>query len=131
MQFILENWYLIVLAVAVVIVAAYAIYAFIKRPTNAQLTSIKEWLLWACTEAEKELGSGTGKLKLRYVYDAFLSKFPVLAKVISFEMLSDLVTEVLVSMREILTTNTSASAYVYGTITATEADTTTKETEEQ
>lgn len=115
MQFILENWYLIILAVAVIVVAARAVYVFIKRPTSEQLTSIKEWLLWACTEAEKELGGGTGKLKLRYVYDAFLSKFPLLAKIVSFDMLSDLVDEVLVSMRELLATNNSANAYVYGT----------------
>jgi hypothetical protein len=135
MQFLIENWFLIVVAVAVIIVAARAVYAFMKRPTDAQLNSVKEWLLWACTEAEKELGGGTGKLKLRYVYDAFLSKFPVLAKVITFDMLSDLVTDVLVSMREILATNNSANAYVYGTTTATTdtattTTTTTTETED-
>lgn len=114
MQFILENWYFIVLALAVIVVLARTVYAFIKRPTDAQLNSVKEWLLWACTEAERELGGGTGKLKLRYVYDAFLSKFPLLAGLISFDALSDMVTEVLVSMREILSTNNSANVYVYG-----------------
>lgn len=114
MNFILENWYLIVLALACVLVAVRAVIAFTNRPTDAQLKTVKEWLLWSCTEAERELGSGTGKLKLRYVYDAFLTKFPLLAKVITFEMLSDLVTDVLVSMREILSTNPSAKNYVYG-----------------
>lgn len=114
MNFLIENWYLIVLVLAVVLVVARAVYAFIKRPTDAQLNTIREWLLWACTEAEKELGGGTGKLKLRYVYDAFLTKFPLLARVVSFDMLSDMVTDVLVSMREILSTNPSANTYVYG-----------------
>ena len=54
-------------------------------PTNEQLKKVKEWLLWAVAEAEKELGSGTGQLKLRYVYDMFIVKFPSLAKIISFE----------------------------------------------
>jgi threonine aldolase len=59
----------------------------------------------------------------------------VLAKVITFDMLSDLVTDVLVSMREILATNNSANAYVYGTTTATTdtattTTTTTTETED-
>jgi hypothetical protein len=128
MQFLIENWFLIVVAVAVISVAAHAVYAFMKRPTDAQLSSVKEWLLWACTEAEKELGGGTGKLKLRYVYNSFLSIFPALSKIITFDMISDLVTEVLVDMREILATNNSASAYVYGTDTA--ATTTTEDKEE-
>lgn len=122
MKFIVENWYLIVLAVAVIAFVVRLVYAWIKKPTDAQISSVKEWLLWACTEAEKELGGGTGKLKLRYVYDAFLSKFPALSKVISFDMLSDLVDEVLTSMREILSTNTSANAYVYGDTTTTSTD---------
>ena len=29
--------------------------------------NVKEWLLWAVTQAEQYLGSGTGALKLRYV----------------------------------------------------------------
>ncbi|MFR6482019.1 MAG: hypothetical protein ACLUPD_10785 [Anaerotignum faecicola] len=45
-----------------------------------QREKVKEWLLLAVTEAEKELGSGTGQLKLRYVYDLFLRRFPAVAK---------------------------------------------------
>lgn len=113
MDFIINNWYLIFLGLAAVLVAFRAAYAFSHRPTDAQISTIKEWLLWACTEAEKELGGGTGKLKLRYVYDAFLSKFPGLSAIISFDMLSGLVDEVLKDMRELLSSNKQANAYVY------------------
>lgn len=113
MDFIINNWYFIFLALAVILVVVRAIRVFLNRPTDAQIKTIKEWLLWACTEAEKELGGGTGKLKLRYVYDAFLSKFPGLSAIISFDMLSGLVDEVLEDMREILSSNKQANAYVY------------------
>lgn len=113
MDFIINNWYFIFLIFAVALVAFRGVYAFTKRPTDAQIKTVKEWLLWACTEAEKELGNGTGKLKLRYVYDAFLTRFPMLSTIISFDMLSDLVTEVLTEMRDILSTNKQAHDYVY------------------
>ena len=57
------------------------------------------------TEAEKELGSGTGQLKLRYVYDLFLQRFPAVAKRISFETFSYWVDRALIDMREMLSKN--------------------------
>ena len=48
---------------------------FAKSGKATQLESLRQWLLFAVTEAEKSLGSGTGKLKLRQVYDMFLTKF--------------------------------------------------------
>ena len=112
MKFIVENWYLILLAVAAIAVIVYLLFKFFKLPRESQIAKIKEWLLYAVTEAEKELGSGTGQLKLRYVYDMFLSKFPYLAKFISFEFFSKLVDEVLEKFKEMFKTNTAVSAYV-------------------
>lgn len=57
------------------------------------------------TEAEKELGSGTGQLKLRQVYDLFLQRFPAIAKRISFETFSYWVDRALIDMREMLNKN--------------------------
>ncbi|MCD8198378.1 MAG: hypothetical protein LUE24_14660 [Lachnospiraceae bacterium] len=115
MKFLIENWYLLVAAVAVLAVAGYCLYVFLRRPTNEQLKSVTEWLLWAVTEAEKELGSGTGQLKLRYVYNMFIERFSALARIISFEMFSGLVDEALVSMKNLLSTNTAVQEYVQGT----------------
>ena len=64
-----------------------------------------EWLLYAVTKAEKELGAGTGKLKLRYVYDMFVARFEWLAKVITFDMFSMMVDEALEQMRTMLDSN--------------------------
>lgn len=114
MQWLVENWFLLVAAVAVFAMAGYAVYVFVKKPTNAQIESVKKWLLYAVTEAEKALGSGTGKLKLRYVYDMFISKFPWLAKAITFEMLSILVDEALDEMKKMLESNEDVKLYVNG-----------------
>lgn len=43
-----------------------------------------EWLKGAVAEAEKYLGSGTGELKLRMVYDAFIEKFPGFSTIVPF-----------------------------------------------
>ena len=114
MQFLIENWYLLVAGIAVVAVGGYAVYVFVKKPSDAQLQSVKEWMLWAVTKAEKELGSGTGKLKLRYVYDMFVTKFPWLEGVISFEMVSMMVDDALEEMREMLETNKAVQEVVNG-----------------
>lgn len=66
---------------------------------------VREWLLYAVTKAEKELGAGTGKLKLRYVYDMFVARFEWLAKVITFDMFSMMVDEALEQMRTMLDSN--------------------------
>ena len=95
MDFLINNWYVMVAAIVVLAGAGYSVYIFIKKSSTEQLKSLKEWMLWAVTKAEKELGSGTGKLKLRYVYDMFITKFPWLRNTISFEIVSIIVDDAL------------------------------------
>ncbi len=114
MEFLITNWPLILVVIAAIGVIGYFIYAFIKMPSNDQLSKVKEWLLYAVTEAEKELGSGTGRIKLRYVYDMFIAKFPYLARVIPFESFSYLVDEVLEDFRNLLEENKQVEHYVKG-----------------
>lgn len=114
MQYLVQNWYLFMAAIAVVTVGGYCVYVFVKKPTNVQIQTVKEWLLWAVTEAEKELGSGTGQLKLRYVYNMFIERFDYLASIITFDMVSGLVDEALDEMRKMLSTNTAVQSYVAG-----------------
>lgn len=112
MNFIIEYWYIILAAIAALAVAIVACIRFFKTGSEEQINKVKEWLLYATTLAEKELGSGTGKLKLRYVYDMFVTKFTWLADIISFERFSELVDDVLVDMNELLKTNTAIKQYV-------------------
>lgn len=87
-------------------------YNFLKMTKKEQINKIKEWLLYAVAIAEKELGAGTGQLKLRYVYDMFLAKFPYLSKVLTFKTFSNLVDEVLSNLKYTLNTNVSIKNYV-------------------
>lgn len=111
-EFIIEYWYIILAALAAGAVAGIAVYAFVKLPTSEQLNKVREWLLWAVTAAEKELGAGTGQLKLRQVYDLFVARFPWLAKVVSFDLFSSLVDDALVDMRNMLAKNEAVQALV-------------------
>ena len=112
MEFLINYWWLLLILFAVIVVAGYFIYCFIKMPSSKQLNKLKEWLLYAVALAEKELGSGTGQLKLRYVYDMFLVKFTKLASVISFEAFSLLVDEVLEKFRNLLESNEKVQNYI-------------------
>ena len=112
MEFITENWALIVALVAAITAGVVAGIKFYNMPTDKQLSKVKEWLLYAVTMAEKELGGGTGKLKLRYVYDLFLTKFSWLARLITFEQFSVLVDEALEEMKKLLESNKSVQQLV-------------------
>lgn len=93
---------------------SFIIYKFFQLSKEQQELKVREWLLFAVVEAEKHLGSGTGKIKLRFVYDMFVSKFKYLSLVISFEQFSLLVDEALEEMKNIAKNNTSVSNYIKG-----------------
>ena len=114
MEFLIENWYIILAAMALGALAVVAVVRFFRLPREKQMENVRQWLLGAVTAAEKELGGGTGKLKLRIVYDAFLTKFPWLAPVIPFEQFSGLVDDALVEMRKLLADNKAVQQMVTG-----------------
>lgn len=109
----IEQVSLIVSVILLLITAgAITITKFFKQPAAEQLKKVKEWLLLATAQAEKELGSGTGQLKLRYVYDLFLVRFGFLAKTLSFEQFSFLVDEALETLKRMLENNKAIQEYV-------------------
>ena len=114
MEFIITYWYIILAVIAILVMAGVAVYRYLGLPREEQLAKVREWLLWAVTGAEKELGGGTGKLKLRQVYDLFVMRFPWLVRVVSFELFSDMVDDALDEMRGMLQTNTAVKALVEG-----------------
>lgn len=112
MEWIANYWPLLIAFIAILVVIIFVIYKFAKQPRPEQLKKVREWLLYAVTAAQKQFGSGTGQIKLRYVYDKFLTKFPALITVVSFELFSNLVDEALVKFKEILETNNMIQKYV-------------------
>ncbi len=116
MNWLIENWMVVFGLAVALIFTAFIVYRFFGMPTEKQVAKIKEWLIWACIEAEKALQSGTGQLKLRQVYDMFCAvpAFSWVAKLISFEMFSDWVSEALVTVKQMLVSNEALATYVYG-----------------
>lgn len=72
-MFLMENWYLVVALMAATGMVGVCIGRFLKMPTSEQRERVKEWLLWAVTQAEAELGSGTeaeAAADLRFIHPA-------------------------------------------------------------
>lgn len=105
MEWLIENWFLIITAIAMIAVIVKMFVGFNEKPTEEQIRQVQEWLLYAVVVAEQHLGDGTGQLKLRQVYDMFLTKFPWIAKLITFSYFSELVDEALIRMKEMLESN--------------------------
>ena len=114
MEYLVNNWPIIVASIAIVVVAISTVANFSQKPSDEQIKAIKEWLIWAVTEAEKALGNGTGKLKLRYVYDKFLNTYPTIAKFVKFDDFSNYVDEALATMKTLIGSNEKVKEYVTG-----------------
>ena len=91
-----------------------SVVKFIQLSKDKKIEMISEWLLLAVVQAEKELGGGTGQIKLRYVYDMFISKFKYISMLISFNQFSAMVDIALDKMREMLSNNTNLKSYING-----------------
>ena len=104
MEWLANYWYYIVFVLIAILVVAYGI----------AYGQAKEWLKWAVCYAEEELGSGTGQLKLRMVYDMFVERFPALASIIPFSIFSGWVDLALEWMREQLNKNEKIRAVIQG-----------------
>ena len=114
MQLFLENLPGICLFLALSTCFVCAVYMFITMPREKQIAALREWLKLAVTEAEKYLGSGTGQLKLRYVYEKALNEFPWLYRIFSFEQFGVLVDEALEWLNKQLESNMAIQSYVKG-----------------
>ena len=121
--FIMNNWLTIILSIAALAVFVVKVVQFVRSPSDEQIENLKEWLKLAVTEAEAALGSGTGQLKLREVYDMAVEKFPWVGEFITFETFSTWVDEALEWMNNQLESNEKVKAYVVdGTITPTKTE---------
>lgn len=104
MKWLIENWYYVVFVIAVLIGTMYGLMT----------GKAKEWLKFAVCVAEEKLGSGTGQLKLHYVYDMFVEQFPAFATIVPFNIFSKWVDLALEWMREQLEKNDKISQVIQG-----------------
>lgn len=98
-------WWIIALIIA-------AVFGILAVLTIFGVKNAKEWLLFAVIEAEKQLGSDTGVIKLRVVYDQFLEKFPVLRMWVSFDLFSKMVDEALNKMQILAESKGAINEYI-------------------
>ena len=113
-EYLAANWPSIIAILCMIVVVCMSIYKFLEKPTKEQLANVKEWLLWAVSLAEKELGGGTGELKLVQVYDHFTERFPVISACVSFKTFSGWVDEALVEMKRLLAENKDIKEVIEG-----------------
>ena len=114
MTYLLNNWYIIIACLSVAALAIVCVWQFSQKPTKEQLEAVREWLVYAVSSAEAELGSGTGQLKLRHVYDMFVERFPTIALFITFAEFGKMVDDALVTMRQMLANNKAISELIVG-----------------
>lgn len=100
-EFLQENW-------------PYILAVLLGYLSITNGSKIHQWLIYACTVSEKEMGGGTGKIKLRMVYDLFIKKFPVIASIFPFFIFSMWVNHALKQMNAIKDSNSKVAAYLEG-----------------
>lgn len=114
MEWLINNWYVLVGLIVFVVAIIVMVVKFFNLPTDKQLGALREWLKYAVSVAENELGSGTGQLKLRLVYDMAIEKFPWVAKIYTFEDFSKDVDDALIWLDHQLDVNNKIKVLVEG-----------------
>lgn len=108
----MDTFITILVTIIVICVIGLCIYGLFRKGKERQIEIILEWLLLAVIKAEKELGSGTGQIKLRFVYDLFIDKFKVVSYFISFSQFSMLVDQALDTMKDMVSNNKKVEEYI-------------------
>lgn len=104
MNWFISNWDNILFVVLVALIVVYGLMT----------GKVKSWLEYAVTVAEYDLGSGTGQLKLRKVYDMFISQFPVFSKIVPFYLFSLWVDDALKWLKKAVENNENIKKVVSG-----------------
>lgn len=104
MYYIVNNWYVLLAALIAFLLIIYGLMS----------GKAKEWLKWAVSLAEMDLGSGTGELKLRKVYDMFIEKYPIFSAIVPFPLFKHWVDLALKWMREQLSKNNKIKETIVG-----------------
>lgn len=113
-DFIISNGVTIFSLLAVVVFLFAMGIKFAQLSRERQIEKVKEWLKWAVALAEQTYGSKTGQLKLAYVYNLFIERFPWLSKVFSFEQFSKLVDDALTWLNNQLSNNVTFASKIVG-----------------
>lgn len=114
LKILADNWAIFVAVICGVAFVTTMVVKFMNMPSAKQIENLMEWLKIAVVEAEKALGTGTGSLKLRSVYESAVIAFPWIAKYMTFEKFSELVDVALEWMKEQIEKNQHIKEYIEG-----------------
>ena len=114
LKILADNWAIFVAMICGVAFVTTMVIKFMNMPSAKQIENLMEWLKIAVVEAEKALGTGTGSLKLRSVYESAVIAFPWIAKYMTFEKFSELVDVALEWMKEQIEKNQYIKEYIEG-----------------
>lgn len=114
LKILADNWAILVAVICGVTFVTTMVVKFMNMPSAKQIENLMEWLKIAVVEAEKALGTGTGSLKLRSVYESAVIAFPWIAKYMTFEKFSELVDVALEWMKEQIEKNQYIKEYIEG-----------------
>ena len=114
LKILADNWAILVAMICGVAFVTTMVVKFMNMPSAKQIENLMEWLKIAVVEAEKALGTGTGSLKLRSVYESAVIAFPWIAKYMTFEKFSELVDVALEWMKEQIEKNQYIKEYIEG-----------------
>ena len=104
-NFIVENWDILLAAAAII---GVTIFAVIKQ----EKAIIFKMLYALVTEAEKQYGSGTGELKLSAVISQLQEKMPTVAGAIPVKTLEKWVEQALTEAKEKWLKNINVASYI-------------------
>lgn len=108
----LHNLLLIIVGCGFLLLGVLWVFQLCKKTREQRIANILEWLKIAVIHAEKDLGSGTGKLKLRTVYESAITKFPWIVTIMTFDQFSLLVDSALSWMKIEIEKNKAIKEYV-------------------
>lgn len=114
MKWINDNWSLIVVLICAVVCFLLYVRKFATLSAAEREKYVKAFLLAIVVEAEKQFGSGTGRVKLSWTYSRFVEAFPGMISFVSFELFSKWVDEVLEQMKNMLSDNSELQSYIDG-----------------
>ena len=103
----------------IIIAAIVAVFLVVL---TVWLMGFKNWLVYAVAEAEKVPGSKTGQLKLRLVYDMAVARFPIMAKMLPFNLFGKLVDAALDVMKDMIAKNENIAVAITNKIDYVEGD---------
>lgn len=121
-KMVIENWVYFFCLIVLATLAVYALLTFLKLTPKQQMKKLQVALLYMVTEAEKEMGSETGRVKRSMVWEWLVKRFPVITLFLTEEKYDELLEQALAEFRKLLESNEKLYDYVYDTITITKEE---------